>query len=146
MPADALAGAGYDILTKSPDMGVDMFAKHDRSLFVFLQGHPEYDPTTLLREYRRDVGRFLRREREGYPALPRHYLDAPSERSLEAFRRRALSARNPELLEGFPAAAIVERFASPGTPRPCGSTATGWPASPRAANAPSTRPPPSATA
>jgi homoserine O-succinyltransferase/O-acetyltransferase len=112
LPADALAGAGYDILTRSPDVGVDMFAKHDRSLFVFLQGHPEYDPTTLLREYRRDVGRFLRRECEGYPALPRHYLDAASERSLEAFRRRALTARNPELLEGFPAAAIVERFAN----------------------------------
>ncbi len=112
MPADALAGAGYDVLTRSPDAGVDMFAKRDRSLFVFLQGHPEYDPTTLLREYRRDVGRFLRREREGYPALPRHYLDAASERSLEAFRRRALSARNPELLESFPAAAVMERFAN----------------------------------
>jgi hypothetical protein len=46
------------------------------------------------------------------PSLPRHYLDAASERSLEAVRRRALSARNPELLEGFPAASIVERFAS----------------------------------
>jgi homoserine O-succinyltransferase/O-acetyltransferase len=112
VPADALIGAGYDILTRSPDMGVDMFAKRERSLFVFLQGHPEYDPTTLLREYRRDVGRFLRHEREGYPALPRHYLDAASERSLEAFRRRALSSRNPELLEGFPAAAVVERFAN----------------------------------
>src|SRR6516165_5988286 len=76
VPADALAGAGYDVLTRSPDAGVDMFAKRDRSLFVFLQGHPEYDPTTLLREYRRDVGRFLRGERDGYPALPRYYLDA----------------------------------------------------------------------
>jgi homoserine O-succinyltransferase len=112
VPADALAGAGYDVLTRSPDVGADMFVKHDRSLMVFLQGHPEYDPTTLLREYRRDVGRFLRHEREGYPALPRYYLDGASERSLEAFRRRALSARNPELLEGFPAAAIVERFAN----------------------------------
>jgi homoserine O-succinyltransferase/O-acetyltransferase len=112
VPADALAGAGYDVLTRSPDAGVDMFAKHDRSLFVYLQGHPEYDATTLLREYRRDVGRFLRRERDGYPALPRHYLDAASERSLEAFRRRALSARNPELLEGFPAATVVERLAN----------------------------------
>jgi homoserine O-succinyltransferase len=111
VPADALVAAGYDILTRSPDMGVDMFAKRERSLFVLLQGHPEYDPTTLLREYRRDVGRFLRREREDYPALPRHYLDTASERSLEAFRRRALSTRNPELLEGFPAAAIVERLA-----------------------------------
>jgi homoserine O-succinyltransferase len=112
VPAHALEGAGYDVLTRSPEAGVDMFAKHDRSLFVLLQGHPEYDPTTLLREYRRDVGRFLRHEREGYPALPRHYLDAASERSLEAFRRRALSARNPELLEHFPAAAIVVRLAS----------------------------------
>jgi homoserine O-succinyltransferase len=112
VPADALVGAGYNILTRSPEIGVDMFVKHDRSLFVLLQGHPEYDPTTLLREYRRDVGRFLRHEREGYPAPPRYYLDRASERSLEAFRRRALSARNPELLEGFPAAAIVERFAN----------------------------------
>jgi homoserine O-succinyltransferase len=112
VPADALLGAGYEVLTKSPEMGVDTFVKHDRSLFVFLQGHPEYDPTTLLREYRRDVGRYLRRESEGYPAMPRFYLEAASERSLEAFRRRALSARNPELMEGFPALAIVERFAS----------------------------------
>jgi len=112
VPADALIGAGYDVLTRSPEMGVDMFAKHERSLFVFLQGHPEYEPTTLLREYRRDVGRFLRREREGYPALPRFYLDGASERSLEAFRRRALSTRDPKLLEGFPAATIVERLAN----------------------------------
>jgi homoserine O-succinyltransferase len=112
VPADALEGAGYEVLTRSPEVGADMFVKHDRSLFVFLQGHPEYDQTTLLREYRRDVGRFLRYEREGYPALPRHYLDTASEQSLEAFRRRALSARNPELLEGFPTAAIVERFAN----------------------------------
>jgi len=110
--ADALVGAGYEVLTKSPEMGVDTFIKQDNSLFVLLQGHPEYDPTTLLREYRRDVGRYLRRESEGYPALPRFYLDAASERSLEAFRRRALSARNPELLESFPATAIVERFAN----------------------------------
>jgi homoserine O-succinyltransferase len=112
IPADALAAAGYTVLTRSSEMSVDTCIKQVHSLFVLLQGHPEYDPTTLLREYRRDVGRYLRRESEGYPALPRHYLDAASERSLEAFRRRALSARNPELLEGFPAASIVERFAS----------------------------------
>jgi homoserine O-succinyltransferase len=110
--ADALAAAGYTVLTRSPEIGVDTCIKEDRSLFVLLQGHPEYDPTTLLREYRRDVGRYLRRESEGYPAPPRYYLDAASERSLEAFRRRALAARNPELLEGFPAASVVERFAN----------------------------------
>jgi homoserine O-succinyltransferase len=112
VPADAVVDAGYTVLTRSSEMGADMFVKEGRSLFVLLQGHPEYDPTTLLREYRRDVGRYLRRESEGYPALPRCYLDAASERSLESFRRRALTARNPELLEGFPAASIVERFAN----------------------------------
>jgi homoserine O-succinyltransferase len=112
VPADALVDAGYTVLTRSSEIGVDMFVKEGRSLFVLLQGHPEYDPTTLLREYRRDIGRYLRRESEGYPALPRYYLDAASERGLEAFRRRALAARNPELLEGFPAASVVERFAN----------------------------------
>src|SRR2546429_6417390 len=43
---------------------VDMFVKELNSLFVFFQGHPEYEATTLLLEYRRDIKRFLRRERE----------------------------------------------------------------------------------
>jgi homoserine O-succinyltransferase/O-acetyltransferase len=110
VPEDALAGAGYTILTRSPEIGVDMFVKCDRSLFVLLQGHPEYDSATLLREYRRDVGRFLRREREDHPALPRHYLDGASERSLQEFRCRALSVRDPELLEVFSVDAIAERI------------------------------------
>jgi homoserine O-succinyltransferase len=112
VPAEALEGAGYELLARSPEVGADMFVKHDRSLFVFLQGHPEYDPMTLLREYRRDVSRFLRHERDSYPALPRSYLDAASERSLDAFRRCALSARDPELLERFPATSIVQRSAN----------------------------------
>ena len=34
-----------------------------KSLFVFFQGHPEYDALSLLGEYRRDVRRYLRRRR-----------------------------------------------------------------------------------
>jgi homoserine O-succinyltransferase/O-acetyltransferase len=110
VPADALVGAGYTVLSRSPEIGVDMFVKHDRSLFVLLQGHPEYDSTTLLREYRRDVGRFLRRERENYPEVPQHYLDETTELSLEAFRRRAVSLRDPELLEDLSVAEIGGRI------------------------------------
>ena len=47
-----------------------------KSLFVFFQGHPEYESDTLLREYRRDIGRYLRSEAENYPLLPRNYFDA----------------------------------------------------------------------
>jgi len=52
-----------------------MFVKERKSLFLFFQGHPEYDADSLPREYRRDVGRFLRSERESYPGMPKGYFD-----------------------------------------------------------------------
>src|SRR6185437_3300038 len=46
-----LSAAGYRILTRSATAGADIFARQERSLFLFFQGHPEYDATSLLREY-----------------------------------------------------------------------------------------------
>ena len=43
------------MLSRSPVAGADLFIKQRKSLFVFLQGHPEYDPGSLLREYQRDA-------------------------------------------------------------------------------------------
>jgi homoserine O-succinyltransferase/O-acetyltransferase len=65
LPASALRLCGYQLLSSSSAAGVDAFVQQrDRlSLFLFFQAHPEYEVDTLLREYRRDVGRFLRRER-----------------------------------------------------------------------------------
>jgi homoserine O-succinyltransferase len=80
-----------------------MFAREGSSLFVFFQGHPEYEAGTLLREYRRDVRRFLRDERETYPSVPRGYFDARTSARLEEFRRRALADRDEALIEVFPA-------------------------------------------
>lgn len=70
-----LRAAGYHILTLIEGGGVDAFVKQGKSLFVFLQGHPEYDTDTLLREYRRDVRRFLTGESEILPSLPNGYAD-----------------------------------------------------------------------
>jgi homoserine O-succinyltransferase/O-acetyltransferase len=97
-----LVAAGYDILTRSAEAGVDAFARRGNSLFVFFQGHPEYEARTLLGEYRRDVRRFLRRERETYPPLPHDYFDADTARLLEAFRTRSLIDRREALIETFP--------------------------------------------
>lgn len=63
IPEAELADCGYCILTRAKDGGVDAFAKQRRSLSLFFQGHPEYEVNTLLLEYRRDVGRYLSRER-----------------------------------------------------------------------------------
>jgi len=102
LPEEALADCGYRILTRSPTAGVDMFARQDKSFHLFLQGHPEYEGKTLLREYRRDVGRYLRREREDYPAMPLDYFTGEAVAIAAAFRERALVDRREHLIASFP--------------------------------------------
>jgi hypothetical protein len=104
IPEAALLACGYRVLTRSKDAGVDACVKQRRSLFVFLQGHPEYDAMTLLLEFRRDVGRFLRRERETYPTMPHGYFDRETVEALTALRERALVDRREGLLADFPTA------------------------------------------
>jgi homoserine O-succinyltransferase/O-acetyltransferase len=99
---DSLESCGYDILTDSAAAGVNLFAKRSGSLFVFWQGHPEYEQQSLLKEYQRDVGRFLRGERDDYPAMPENYFDADGTSQLLEFKARARSARQIELLGQFP--------------------------------------------
>jgi homoserine O-succinyltransferase len=108
LPEAALVAAGYQILSRSPITGADMFMKQGKSLFLFLQGHPEYDQGSLLREYHRDVGRFLRGERDAYPHMPREYFDRHSAAALDAFRIRAVAQRNIELLGDFPTLDVEE--------------------------------------
>jgi homoserine O-succinyltransferase len=54
-PEEDLTACGYSVLTRSADAGVDTFIKQRKKLFVFFQGHPEYEFDTLLREYRRVI-------------------------------------------------------------------------------------------
>ena len=109
IPEDALIACGYRVLTRSEDAGVDSFVKQRKSLFVFFQGHPEYDADSLLLEYRRDIRRFLRRERDSYPSMPQGYFDDDSADVLTALRERALSNRREELLADFPTALVAGR-------------------------------------
>jgi homoserine O-succinyltransferase/O-acetyltransferase len=95
---DELTASGYSVLTRSEDAGVDMFVKQHKALFVFLQGHPEYESDTLSREYRRDVGRYLRGETDRYPTMPQGYFDGDTAQALAALRGEAMSRRSEELL------------------------------------------------
>ena len=106
--ADELTACGYRVLTQSSEGGVDSFVKNKkRSLFVHFQGHPEYGAHTLLKEYRRDIKRFLRAERETYPLMPKDYFDVTATKLLSDFRDVAVSDRREELMESFPEAALV---------------------------------------
>jgi len=104
IPEDALASCGYRVLTRSEAAGVDAFVKRRQSLFVFFQGHPEYEAQTLMLEYRRDIRRFLLRERETYPNMPQGYFDEATVEALTALHERALANRSEEVLADFPTA------------------------------------------
>ncbi|HEY5214154.1 MAG TPA: homoserine O-succinyltransferase [Acidobacteriaceae bacterium] len=98
LPEDALTRCGYSVLTRAGDAGVDTFVKQHKSLFVFFQGHPEYESDTLLLEYRRDVGRYLRGETTTYPLMPRSYFDHETVIALTALQNEAMSRPREGLL------------------------------------------------
>jgi homoserine O-succinyltransferase/O-acetyltransferase len=92
-----LRDGGYTILTRSELAGVDIFVKQSGSLFVFFQGHPEYEANTIALEYRRDVVRFLRGDAASYPSLPHRYFDSETEAALVALQQAVSTSQAEEL-------------------------------------------------
>ena len=97
-----LVARGYEILTRSDSAGVDIFARRLESRFIFFQGHPEYDASSLQREYMRDLARYLNGERDSYPDIPAGYFDAATIQQLESFELRARTDRDPMLAAELP--------------------------------------------
>ncbi len=82
IPVAELADAGYDIAAGSGAAGWTVATGYaGQCRLLLLQGHPEYTRLTLLREYRRDVRRYMAGERGSYPKIPTGYL-APSGRAI----------------------------------------------------------------
>ena len=101
LPARMLSDCGYRILTRLNGGGVDSFIKQRESLFIFFQGHPEYEAASLLGEYRRDIRRFLARERDAYPATPEGYFDDATAAALAVLRESALADRREQSFGNF---------------------------------------------
>jgi homoserine O-succinyltransferase len=102
LSSDELVGHGYELLIHSKEAGVDAFVKKYPSLFLFLQGHPEYEPDSLYREYRRDMTRYLTGQRETCPDLPENYFVRRAALTFKAFAEAARAKRTPDLLERLP--------------------------------------------
>ena len=64
---DIRAAPELELLATSSEAGVYAVKTEDSSQF-FIMGHPEYDPDTLAREYRRDIDKGLD------IAVPAHYF------------------------------------------------------------------------
>jgi homoserine O-succinyltransferase len=101
---DQLSAGGYSVLTRTGDAEVDTFIKQQKKLFVFFQGHPEYEADTLLREYRRDIGRYFKGERSQYPSMPQDYFDRDTAAALGALQLQSDSRPCDKLLPAISAA------------------------------------------
>ncbi len=84
--------AGLQVLAESEAAGVHLAVSEDLFRLVFFQGHPEYDIISLLKEYKREVLRFARGERRGYPPFPEHYFDRTTQAVLEEHGEQVAAA------------------------------------------------------
>lgn len=67
--------AGMKILAESAEAGVHLATSRDGFRLICMQGHPEYDGFSLLKEYRREVENFTNGLRPDYPPFPEHYFN-----------------------------------------------------------------------
>jgi len=71
---EQLEAAGLIVLAESPEGGVHMAASPDQFRVIYFQGHLEYDASSLLKEYKREVKRFLAGELDEAPPFPENYF------------------------------------------------------------------------
>ncbi len=112
---EAVRDAGYRIALESDEEAWTVISKRvGRCDVVLVQGHPEYEPASLLREYHRDLERYLDHERDGLPQLPLNCAPGPDWERLEQLQQRLVNGeRAPEIALSFPFDEAYARAAWP---------------------------------
>ncbi len=103
---DQFEAANLHVLAEGPEAGVHLAVSEDLFRIVFFQGHPEYDTVSLLKEYKREVVRFIRNERPDYPPVPDGYFAPKIRAILGEHCKQVITARSgggpvPELPESL---------------------------------------------
>lgn len=91
--ADQVRAAGLRVLAETEEGDFHMGTSPDGIRTIFLQGHPEYDTVSLLKEYKREVDRYLSGELAAAPPLPVNYLGPAPARRLAHWLDEAIDAR-----------------------------------------------------
>ncbi len=86
---EQLEAAGLTVLAESNEGGVHMAVSPDQFRVVYFQGHPEYDFNSLLKEYKREVFRYLTGELDAPPPYPEHYFSAAVQETARAYVEHA---------------------------------------------------------
>jgi homoserine O-succinyltransferase len=92
VPVEAVAAAGYAVALQSEEVGWSVVTKTvGRSEVVLVQAHPEYDPSSLVREC------------DALPCLPRDCVAGPDWDGLRRLHERVVGGeRDPALVAAFP--------------------------------------------
>ncbi len=95
--------AGLIVLAESRESDLHLGVSPDGLRFVFFQGHPEYEAISLLKEYKREVMRFITGIRADYPPYPENYFYDEAITVLKAFEQEvAMCSGNFAHLPVFP--------------------------------------------
>ena len=106
--AEQLEQAGLTVLADSKEAGVHLAVSPDLFQTVYFQGHPEYDINSLLKEYKREVSRYLSGELDSPPPYPEHYFSAAAGDLAEQYLHQALEAKKDrQPLPQFPESEIL---------------------------------------
>jgi homoserine O-succinyltransferase len=101
--------AGLHVLAESEAAGVHLAVSADQFRMVFFQGHPEYDINSLLKEYKREVIRYINGARKRYPRFPENYFTLQVQAILNEYRDAVLSAqKSGRTLPDFPEKLVTE--------------------------------------
>lgn len=99
--------AGLTVLATSDDAGAHLAVSPDLFRIVYFQGHPEYDAISLLKEYKREIVRFLSDERDAAPQFPENYFSAEAGKIASQYLAQAMQAKaNQDTLPEFPEAEL----------------------------------------
>ena len=101
---EQLEAEGLSVLVEGEEGGVHMAVSPDQFRIVYFQGHPEYDVNSLLKEYKRELNRFLTGELSEPPPFPERYFPEAAERIVAGHVDAAIAARDagqalPDTLE-----------------------------------------------
>lgn len=101
--------AGLTVLANSDEAGVHLAVSADQVRIIYFQGHPEYDAISLLKEYKRELLRFIDDIRDSAPRFPEHYFSTEAGNIASLFLEQAMSAKaSGTALPDFPDAALEQ--------------------------------------
>ena len=91
--ANQLTEKGLNVLAESKQADLHLAVSPDGLRFLLFQGHPEYDAVSLLKEYKREVVRYVDGIRDSYPPYPDNYFFEDAREILEHYKQRVERAR-----------------------------------------------------